>query len=66
MTARRYLIGDELRHRKGGKYRVVDYCIIEKTNEEAYLYRAEDGRLFVRPAQEMEDGRFTLIPKAAF
>ena len=61
--------GDTVRHRKGNEYRIThglgDNLMIEATGEPAYAYEHEDSRghvtRWVRPAREMEDGRFALI-----
>lgn len=56
-----YAPNDILYHKKtGGFYMVVGRCFIEKTMEDCYVYRGRDGRMWVRPAEEMEDGRFQL------
>ncbi len=47
-------------HRTGGSYQIIAWCVLEKTSEDCYAYRAKNGVLYVRPAYEMEDGRFTL------
>lgn len=52
-----------VRHVKtGGVYRIVAHCQLEATNRPAYAYRlmeVRDAPLWVRDADEMEDGRFT-------
>jgi hypothetical protein len=53
--------GDIVQHRNGGTYKIVGRCTIEATLEDCYAYRCEGGRLWIRPAKEMEDGRFTLV-----
>jgi len=57
--------GDELEHRKGGRYVIVatpEQCRIEASAEPAYAYLAKaDGLLWVRSQREMEDGRFIRI-----
>ena len=50
-------------HRKtGGRYRIVDTCIIEKTWEQGFIYVYEDDPAclvkIVRPVKEFLDGRF--------
>lgn len=61
MVRNLFVPGDIVRHRKGGSYKIVGRCTIEATLEDCYAYRGEDGQLWIRPAKEMEDGRFTLI-----
>lgn len=54
-------VGSRIRHKKGGLYRVLatpDVCYIERTLEPAYAYIAAEGTIWIRPQQEMEDGRF--------
>ena len=58
---------DRVRHIKSGNiYRIVatsKKCKIETTNESAYIYRLDkdiNGTFWVRPQNEMEDGRFEL------
>jgi hypothetical protein len=58
----KFAVGTRLQHRKGGLYTVEitpDLCRIELGAVPAYVYRAADGHLWVRPQAEMEDGRFT-------
>lgn len=60
----RFPLGSSLRHKKGGRYRVIgtpDTCRIEKTLEPAYAYISEEGAIWFRPQSEMEDGRFELL-----
>lgn len=50
------------RHIKsGGPYQFISYCIIEKTLTEGVIYMDITGRLWVRPREEFEDGRFAPI-----
>jgi len=46
-------------------YRVLGRCIIEATLADCYIYRGSDGRTWIRPVAEMEDGRFVLIESTA-
>lgn len=52
------------RHRKGGLYRVLmrgPQVRIEATAELAVIYDDAEGNVWVRPASEFDDGRFTLL-----
>lgn len=63
-TPVRFPLGSSLRHKKGGRYRVIstpDVCRIEKTLEPAYAYISEEGSIWIRPQAEMEDGRFEML-----
>jgi len=54
--------GDYVQHTKGGIYLVLNIATIEKTKELAYVYMDVNSKqLWVRPVDEMEDGRFTKI-----
>lgn len=54
--------GEWFTHRKGGVYRVIATGLIEATLEPCVVYKAEQGgRVWVRPYDEFNDGRFTLI-----
>ena len=57
--------GDKLRHIKtGGFYKVLVLANIEATLEPAYVYESMQSHDFwIRPKDEMEDGRFELITK---
>ena len=56
---------DIVRHNNFSHYRIVTHCLREHDNAECYAYRHVDGgAVWVRPADEMEDGRFTLVVKA--
>ncbi|MCP1674320.1 hypothetical protein J2T57_001422 [Natronocella acetinitrilica] len=48
-------------HRKGGKYRVLHRGLLEATLDPVVVYQAADGLVWVRPAAEFDDGRFTPI-----
>ena len=65
----RFQTGDVLLHHKTGRrYEVLmgpDVCRIEADRAPAYAYRlagagATDPTVWVRPAAEMEDGRFSV------
>ena len=55
--------GTKLKHIKtGGFYKVVMLANIEATLEPAYVYESLQSHDFwIRPQDEMEDGRFELI-----
>ena len=63
-----FRVGEVLVHRKTGRrYRVLiaaDLCRLESSGEPAYAYRLDDApasgdfTVWVRRADEMEDGRF--------
>ncbi|MFO0271332.1 MAG: DUF1653 domain-containing protein [Gemmatimonadota bacterium] len=54
------------RHYKGGIYRVLHRGEIEADLTPAVIYQAIDtGRVWVRPAAEFDDGRFTPVPRPA-
>ena len=58
-----FRVGDEVRHRKGGVYRIImtpECLLIEATGEPAYAY-ALDGLVWVRSQREMGDGRFRVV-----
>lgn len=50
------------RHRKGGFYRVLCRAEIEANLTPAVVYDDAEGRTWVRPASEFDDGRFTPVP----
>ena len=52
------------RHRKGGLYRELargklEWCLVECV---IYQGQGRDGQIWVRPAIEFDDGRFTPLP----
>lgn len=49
------------RHRKGGLYRKIGEGIWEPDRSAVILYDDAQGRVWVRPKSEFEDGRFILI-----
>lgn len=49
------------RHRKGGLYRVFAEGINETDRKPVVIYQDETGQIWVRPAEEFWDGRFTPI-----
>lgn len=49
------------RHRKGGLYRVVGPATIEADMTPAVVYEGRNGGMWVRPASEFYDGRFTPV-----
>lgn len=47
-------------HRKGGRYRIVDFAISEMTFQPVVIYvNVEHNIRWVRPCSEFFDGRFT-------
>lgn len=57
------------KHKYGTVYRILGYCIIEKTMEPAVMYAEHDktAPIFIRPCWEFFDGRFTQeLSKEAF
>ena len=49
------------RHRKGGFYRKIGEGIWEPDRSVVILYDDAQGRVWVRPESEFEDGRFIPI-----
>ncbi|AKS46633.1 Protein of unknown function [Octadecabacter temperatus] len=47
------------RHRKGRLYRVVGPAILEADRSAVVIYDDADGTVWVRSADEFNDGRFT-------
>jgi len=72
--ASHFAVGAVLLHRKSARrYQVLhgpDLCCIEAGRVPAYAYRlhapegAGDPMVWVRPAAEMEDGRFVVVAQA--
>lgn len=59
--------GSTVQHRKGSSYTILftpDVCRIEATGRPGYGYRStgSDPTVWVREAEEMEDGRFVEVP----
>lgn len=50
------------RHRKGGLYRVIQRGRIEADLTPAVIYDDREGNVWVRPAAEFDDGRFSPLP----
>lgn len=49
-------------HRKGGRYRLLKRGTNEADQTPVVIYQSlQDGRVWVRPASEFDDGRFTVI-----
>ena len=48
--------------RTGGLYTVLHRGAIEADLKPAVIYRGENGRVWVRPAAEFDDGRFEPLP----
>jgi hypothetical protein len=60
-----FKIGDIVKHKKGGFYVIVRLAWLERNLEEVYVYELlgdVSGYTWVRAKNEMEDGRFELIP----
>lgn len=60
---------DLVQHRNGTQYQILFKCTIEKTLVPCYAYRKAyepDAVIWIRPEDEMEDGRFFLISKGTF
>lgn len=56
--------GDYVKHNKGGLYIILNIATIERTKELTYVYMDIDThKIWIRPVDEMEDGRFTKIEK---
>lgn len=49
------------RHKKGGLYRVMTDAVNEADRVPVVVYDDVDGQVWVRPASEFWDGRFTAI-----
>ncbi|AWJ82699.1 hypothetical protein TSH58p_03690 [Azospirillum sp. TSH58] len=49
------------RHRKGGEYRVIARGELESDLTAVVVYESQEGRVWVHPASEFDDGRFTAI-----
>ena len=63
------MTGELYRHRKrGGTYAVIARGFMQVDgdldNEKVVVYRGEDGRVWVRPEYEFNDGRFERLPDA--
>lgn len=48
-------------HCKGGLYRKLGEALIERDLVHVVVYEAQDGRWWVRPVDEFNDGRFTRL-----
>jgi len=66
-------IGDVVKHEKTGNSYLITgtpaRVLIEATETPAYTYRQANGnddRIWVRPQDEMEDGRFVMLQKQPF
>lgn len=51
-------------HKKGGLYRVLGDAIWEPERTPVVIYDDADGTVWVRPAAEFDDGRFTPLTVA--
>ena len=58
--------GSRWDHRKGGRYVVVGYCLLEATATPAILYARDEPEapIWARSAAEFLDGRFARIKEA--
>lgn len=57
-------VNDLVQHKKGGVYQILHIAIMEDSKELVYVYKECDyDKVWVRPIQEMEDGRFKLYVK---
>jgi len=54
------------RHAKGGEYRLLMHAVLETDRSAAIVYDDSEGTVWVRPASEFFDGRFTLIEGVDF
>ena len=58
----KFAIGDFVKHRDGGIYRVIAHALTEDAKVPVYVYRSFGARpsfaTWTRPRSEMEDGRF--------
>ncbi len=48
-------------HKKGGLYRVIAEGLVEADRSDVVIYDDAQGQVWVRPAAEFWDGRFTAI-----
>ncbi|SLN58097.1 hypothetical protein [Pseudooctadecabacter jejudonensis] len=53
------------RHKKGGGYRLLGYGVLEADRSRVAIYDDADGTVWVRSADEFEDGRFSPITLVA-
>lgn len=49
------------RHKKGGRYRLLGYGVLEADRSRVAIYDDAQGTVWVRDAAEFEDGRFTSV-----
>ncbi len=49
------------RHKKGGLYRVIAEGLLETDRSDVVIYDDAQGQVWVRPAAEFWDGRFTAV-----
>ncbi len=61
MSTLKFAPGDMIQHRTGTIYRVLGACLLESTLQAHYIYEGATGDRWVRPVEETEDGRFTLL-----
>jgi hypothetical protein len=48
-------------HKKGGFYRVIAEGLLEADRSDVVIYDDAQGQVWVRPAAEFWDGRFTAV-----
>lgn len=57
---------DWVKHQKGSIYCILNHAKCSETEQPMYVYsNVITGEIWVRPASEVEDGRFTLVHQGA-
>ena len=55
----KFFAGGIVKHVKTGRiYRILHYALFEHNTRPCYVYVGSEGVIWVRAAEEMEDGRF--------